>query len=399
MPLRMFLGIVIITDRNGEQDQTLVSMGVKTSAILLSRQPLRPSGQTSWVKRSMKAVRWLKRRRLVLCSSIGMQTWELLTSLASLERIKLTLFVPATDTEEFKGITKFAVEQFDLDLGLVKFVPMFSDKKNASKEQLWLKRDEMVVEAADLLIPVSLRKGGHMDLAVQMFADRGKSVEERFRADYKSRREPLAYRIEAEQLNSELALIGNRYLIHWTRASNSAWPTERLIDYYQAIIESNDYPRSAFRTLMNILTMRKIVATPKNMPLGIPTVSFSGLPPTDVVPLIRWRSRFQQMSFEPYGIGIEKEYAVSRGTYPVRYYARNCKRTIANEPWLWQSVGGKSDWRAEQEYRCKGDFGFSDTPSHRLLAFCHTQSEAEIIEESTGIRAVSFLGRYKFLLQ
>jgi len=361
----------------------------RTTTILLSRQPLRPSGKTAWVKQSVAAVRWLKNRGLVLHSSVGMQTWELLTSVASLEGIKQTLSVPAASGYEFERLTESAIDQFELNPGRVDFIPVFREEKNTTKEELWLRRDKRLLEAADVLLPISLRKGGHMDSLLQWLCRQGKSVENRFRVDYEKRVQPLAYRLKAEQLDPKLQQLEDQYLIHWTRAANSAWPTEKLIYYYKAVIESESHPRSAFSTLINIILTEKIVATPKNMPAGIPTVSFSGLAPADIVPLVTWRSRFRQMSFEPYGIGIEKQYAMGKGVCPVQYYHKDCDRTHNSEQWLWQYVGKKADWRAEQEYRYKGDFDLSCFPSNRLLALCHTQREAEIIEKSTGLQAVS----------
>ena len=297
--------------------------------------------------------------------------------------------VPAVNRDEFERLKESAIDQFDLNPDLVDLVPVLSEEKNTTKEELWLRRDKRLLEAADVLLPVSLHKGGHMDSLLQRFCGQGKSVENRFWVDYEKRVQPLAYRLKAEQLNPKLQQLEDQYLIHWTRAANSAWPTEKLIDYYQAVIESESHPRSAFSTLMNIISTRKIVATPKNMPAGIPTASFSGLAPADIVPLVTWRSRYRQMSFEPYGIGIEKQYAMNKGVCPVWYYHKNCDCTHNTERWLWQSVGEKGDWRAEQEYRYKGDFDLSCFPSNRLLALCHTQREAEIIEKSTGIQAVS----------
>jgi len=317
-----------------------------------------------------------------------MQTWELLTSLASLEKVKQTLFIAAGNDREYEQFKEPAITQFDLDRDLVDFIPVFSEEKNTTKEELWLRRDKRLLEAADVLLPVSLRKGGHMDSLLQQLRRQGKSVENRFQVDYVKRVQPLAYRLKVEQLNPKLRQLEDQYLIHWTRAANSAWPMEKLINYYKAVIESESHPRSAFSTLMNIISTRKIIATPKNMPAGIPTVSFSGLAPDDIVPLIKWRSRFWQMSFEPYGIGIEQQYAMGKGVCPVRYYHKNCDHTDDSERWLWQSVGEKGDWRAEQEYRYKGDLDLSCFPSNRLLALCHTQREAETIEKITDIQAI-----------
>jgi hypothetical protein len=361
-----------------------------TAAVLLSRQPLRPCGQTTWVKQTVQAVHWIKRQGLALCTSIGMQTWELLTALASLEKINQTLLVPATSSGEFKQLKESAIDQFGLTPDSVEFIPII-DNKNTIKRLLWLKRDELIVETADVLVPVSLRRNGHMETVINQCRVQGKEVVSHFQVLYEKRSEPFAYSIQTDRLNPELMGMKDQYAIHWTRVSNSAWPTEKLVDYYKAIIKSETYPRSAFHTLMHIITTKRICASSKHMPMSIPTVSFSGLPPVEVISLMRWRSRYQQMSFEPYGIGIEKDYAINSGIYPVRYYRRKSKRNNDNEAWLWQSIGERGDWRAEHEYRHKGDFNFSHIPAHQLCAFCYTKKEAQIIEQTTGIKAVSFM--------
>jgi hypothetical protein len=361
-----------------------------TAAILLSRQPLRPSGQTDWVKQTVQAIHWIKQQGFTLCTSIGMQTWELLAALASLEKINQTLFVPATSSGEFEQFKESAIDQFDLTPDSVEFIPII-DNKNTIKEHLWLKRDELIVETADVLVPVSLRRNGHMETVINQCRVQGKEVVSHFQVPYEKRSEPLVYGIQTNRLNPELTRMKNQYVTHWTRAFNSAWPTEKLIDYYKAIIKSETYPRSAFHTLMNIITTKRICASSRHMPILISTVSFSGLPPAEVIPLMRWRSRYQQMSFEPYGIGIEKDYAINLGIQPVRYYGSRSERVNDDKPWLWQSMGERGDWRAEQEYRHKDDFDFSDIPVHRLCAFCYTKKEAQMIEKSTGIKAVSFI--------
>jgi hypothetical protein len=361
-----------------------------TAAILLSRQPLRSSGQTSWVKQTVQAVHWIKHQGFTLCTSIGMQTWELLAALASLEKIKQTLFVPAGSRREFELLRVSAVAQFALKSDLVEYVPVLCDN-SSDKEEFWLKRDRAIVEAAQVLVPVSLRRNGHMETVINQCRVQGKEVVSHFQVPYEKRSELLAYSIQTDRLNPELMGMKDQYVIHWTRASNSAWPAEKLIDYYKAIIKSETYPRSALDTLMNIITTKRICASSKHMPISIPTVSFSGLPPVEVIPLMRWRSRYQQMSFEPYGIGIERDYAISLRIYPVRYYRRKSKRNNDNEAWLWQSIGERGDWRAEHEYRHKDDFSLVPVPLERMCVFCHIKKEAQMIEESTGIKAVSFI--------
>ena len=97
------------------------------------------------------------------------------------------------------------------------------------------------------------------------------------------------------------------------------------------------------------------------------------------------------MSFEPYGIGVERGCALAGGIRPVRYIEKGERSPDDNEAWLTQSKGVITDWRSEQEYRHRGDFDFGDIPGDRLLVFTHRSEEATLIEREFGIRAVSFL--------
>lgn len=364
----------------------------KSAAILLSRQALRPSGTTAWIKQSVAAVRWVKNHQMTLCSSWGTQTWELLTALASMEKIPLIIFLPVTG-DDFQQLKQFITIQFELDSKLIRFVPICRERK-ISKESRWHQRDQAVFKAADILVPVSLRPDGFMNHCLHQQKLPGQIIETGFLIDYGKRKRSLSYRLPVKDINPRLHRIKDKYLIHWTRTTNMAWPTEKLIDYYRAVIESNDYPRSAFNTLINILMTRKIVASVKNMPSKTPTVSFSALHPVEVLPLIKWRARFRHMSFEPYGVGIEKNHAYSMGVLPVHYYDREKDRPQAvNYFWLLQSIGRKTDWQAEKEFRCLGDFDFSAVAKRWLCVFCYTPEEADIIKRKTKIRPIPFLSR------
>ncbi len=367
----------------------------KPAAILLSRQPMRPTGRDDWVRQSVAAVRWLKSEGYAICSSLGMPTWDLLTALASLEKMELKLFLPTVSARESSGEQARAIAEFELDSALVDFIPVGGSREITTRESRWLLRDRAVIEAARLLIPVSVRDNGYMDRFLREADHRGKEVDERFRVSHQPRRQLLAYTINSHHLNPELSQLGDRYLIHWTRASNSAWPTERLIDYYLAVIQSENYPRSGFCTLMNILETGRLAASGKNMPGGIETVSFSATTPADMISLMRWRSRYRQMSFEPYGVGIEREQAILSGIRPVEYSTADHKLSRGATAWLSQSIGRKTDWRAEQEYRCRGDMDLSMIPTERLIAVCRISEEAAVIEKTGGIRAVPFLSEQK----
>ena len=110
-----------------------------------------------------------------------------------------------------------------------------------------------------------------------------------------------------------------------------------------------------------------------------------------ILPLMKWRSRYRQMSFEPYGIGIEKTTAIQLGIVPVHYY-RKKEYPKDKPPWQLQSQGMKTDWKQEAEYRYPGDFNLSDIEPKKVAYFCHTRDEADFIEKSFGIRSYAFAG-------
>lgn len=364
----------------------------KSAAILLSRQPLRPTCKTMWVQKTIEAMHWVKERDLYLYTSTGMNSWELLVTLARLNRVRQKILIHSENEKSFNYKCKLTIHQFDLHRESCKFVSIFPDRHIFTKKNLMYKRDKTIIENADILIPVSIRDGGQIAGLMNKYISEKTSIEYKFQVDYESRATPLNYRIPNDELSSEIVNIKNEYIIHWTRTSNSAWPNERFIDYYSAITKSEKYPRSALDTLHNIIKTKKIVATKKNMPASTYTVSFSGLSPYEIIPLIKWRTRYRQMSFEPYGIGIERNYALSSGIRPVKYYDKKQKKYAKEkDPWLTQSSGLKSDWQVEDELRHYGDFDLSSVPTDKLILFCFYENEAEDIEKKYSLRAVHFL--------
>jgi hypothetical protein len=154
------------------------------------------------------------------------------------------------------------------------------------------------------------------------------------------------------------------------------------------MLSSNTWPREALATLKRIIQSGKILASSRHMPGKVPTVSFSSLTPLEVIPLIRWRARYAEMSFEPYGIGIERTTALESGVRPVIYGAN--ADTADCENWLCQSPGNITDWRNEKEYRCLGDFQLDALPSDKLTLFCRFAEEVEALERKFGVKTYWF---------
>jgi hypothetical protein len=358
----------------------------QSAAILLSRQALRPCLVDEWVKQVRNAVEWAHSENLTLLSSAGAPTWEIVTAAASLGGVGLELYVPAVDSDQFaKEVVRLQVE-FDLNNGAVLFHPLIAPE--GSGESLEHYRDEQIVSAADVLLPVSIRPGGSIERMLEQARRNGITIDDRFMIEYDKCSRRIGYTVDASELSDEIKRLNNEYVTHWTRGFNGSWPGESLIDYYGALLNSTMYPRNAYDTLRNILIGRTIHASSRNMPGEIATVSFTGLRQTQMVDLIRYRARRREMSFEPYGVCIHKSAAERLGIRPVSYESdRGASR---KRDWLCQSEGRITDWRQEDEYRCLGNFNLSFVQNSDMVAVCRFKEEAERLQDESGITTIPF---------
>ncbi len=367
---------------------------VLTAAILISRQPNRPHGNTPWVRALQRALAWVATNKLSLRTSIGMATWELQVSLATELAIPMTVVIPALSPDVSENEVAKIVRDFRLEGHPIVFESVILCQENPSRHDLMQARDQTVVANADVLIPIDVRPDGTMARLIEQRLLVDKRVFDDFRTRVRTKAVKHAYQMTTDQLNPELARLGTDYVTHYTRTANGPWPGESMRDYYRAIVRSDSYPRHAAATLGKIIEERRIVGSARHMPRHIPTVSFTFLRPAQLVPLIRWRSRYGQMSFEPYGVAIKHEQAVKLGIVPVEYHERRSYDGVPDEyAWRCQSVGVKSDWRKEKECRCRGDCDLSGVPPSEMLLLTRFRAEADMLSHHTGIEAIPFIDK------
>ena len=362
-------------------------MPYQKAAILLSRQSMHPAGSTPWVKNTFEALKWIKENNYTLVSSVGMQTWEMITAMASDLNITQEIQIPCKDNLDFKNQIESVIEQFDINNNVTKLLPVFPEH---DKSHLHL-RDEIVLGEADILIPVSIRSNGFMMACLQANKN-NQNIIEIYKTDYHERSEHVKYNINTNNLNPLLNKIDHIYLTHWTRTANDNWPDETKSSYWRSIVSSNNYPRGAFQTLKHILSTKNIISSERHMSRGVKTVSFTNLPPVEAISLMKWRARYREMSFEPYGIAIEKDWGIKNGITEVKYYDPSLKqKPIPEEKWYSQSIGKKTDWQQEHEYRYKNDFNLAIVPNDKLIAICYKPDEIKEIESDFGIQAIAIL--------
>jgi hypothetical protein len=313
----------------------------------------------------------------------------LITALASIHSVPLRLVIPVDSAAGSDQDTDELVKQFGLSPSDTEMIPLRLPG-GPGKKEIQNARDREIVNLADLILPVSIRSDGSMEEILVAAISARRSVEARFQIEYQGRRGKLAYTLDQDRLSDQMRQCGGDYIIHWTRAVNGPWLGERPVDYYRELVQSDRHPRSAFDTLMRILDTRCLIASPRHMPRNTPVVAFSALAPAEVIPLMRWRARFGEMSFEPYGIGLRRSVAERAGIRPVQYGDKLPEKSAPADYWICQSPGTRTDWREEQEYRHLGDLDFSGIPKDDLAVFCLTPEERAVISDRFGLRAVSF---------
>lgn len=376
----------------GTQKNKMNLIKSKNVAIFCSRQTMFISRNDLWVKNCGMAVKWIKKSGHVLLSSSGMSTWDLLTFLGQYYKVPMILYIPAYDMVDYKSRKEKIIKDFELDNNLVSFYPVFPDSEISDKKYFYKKRDDIISATAEILIPISHRIGGNVSNIISKHKKECKDINFDFQTKYNNKRKVPLYKFTHPNINSEVLGFDENYFIHWTRTFNKCWPGESRFKYYLDIISHDNYPRTAFDTLDRIVNNKKILASPNHMPRNISTVSFSASAPADIIPMIRWRARFSQFSFEPYGIGFKKEIALKQNVQPVIYYHKHLPVKLSSDQiYLAQSIGIITDWRHEKEWRHKTDFDFSKISKKDLILFCYTKAEATKLENKFGIRTISFL--------
>ncbi len=353
-----------------------------TAALLVSRQPLQPCGETPWVRACLDAVEWLRSRQYILIGSTGLMFWDIILTAALDARLPVRLVIPIYGRINKESAIDRLYSQFDLhSCSFISVDCVYDKDKNKSLRM----RDTMVVNRADTLIPVSIRPGGFFERVV---SNNPSKIEDRFRVPYLKRKSRISYSPSKRALEPKSLEEASTCIIHWTRTTHSPWPTEKMSDFCRALMHGKRYPRTAWDSLCNILSEKRIVAGDKNMPGKHRCVCFTGAQLSSFIHLMSWRKRCCHMSFEPYGIGIRSDFATKIGICPVVYCRpKQRDRLDTKTPWLIQSAGSIGNWRLEQEFRKSGDLDLSRLPGDALVCFCSNRLEARNLSERFGVKA------------
>ncbi len=357
------------------------------AAVLNSRQSLRPTGTDRWVTNTGKAVIDAASKDCTVLTSCDLNTWSLVLYFCSRNNIPARIYfnhAPNTDVDEHISFIK---EQYHLDNNTAgyHFIPV----QAKDKKHFQAIRDKTIINDSDIIYPVSVRPEGNLD---KLIADANSEIIVNYRTKYSERKKSLIFSIEKKLVNTDINNLINNHLIHWTRTSNIKWPDETHFDFYNSITQSKDiYPRNAFNTLHHILASKTIIASSRHFRKDHPAVSFSSLPPSRAAGLMRYRARYREMTFEPYGIAVPKEIARKMMIKKVIYGNPEMFQYLddPDKPYF-QSIGKIGSWPPEKEWRHIGNLDLSRINIHDLTAIVWKPSEIYGLKEIFKGKIISY---------
>ena len=347
------------------------------AAILNSRQSKTPLGTDAWIARTLEAVEYAVRElNATIISSCELMTWDLVTWKTGQLSGSVELLVRGGFGDERSK--KRLCNSYELHPRLLELREL-DDLHPVNRRKFWWEdRDRAIVEAADVIIPVSMRRGGNLERLLLEDGSTG-HVDRRFMVPYKPTPHHNRYEFGPEELNPALHRWKGGSLIHWTRTCHGPWPGESVAGFCRDLVASREfYCRDACRTLIQILREQRIRGSRQHISQLRDMVGFTELNPIQSLTQMHWRKRWVNWSFEPFGIAIPRDVAQSLGARPVRYVDESTWRTL---PWderpFCHQQGTESHWVSEREWRLQGDLDLSNVPQDELIIIVYNGRDVD----------------------
>jgi hypothetical protein len=150
------------------------------------------------------------------------------------------------------------------------------------------------------------------------------------------------------------------------------------------ILGQEEPGRTALSTLIRILRQRRLLASRRGLRGGTPCVCFTAARLSELSRLRTFRAHRRRWDFEPYGIGISRQWLCERGACPVVYgdesdwHAMNASQ----RPFFQRRYAGRDhtiDWSEEQEWRHIGDLDLTALPADAGFVFVSCADEVQRI--------------------
>ncbi len=350
-------------------------------ALVNSRKPRAFHPDESWLSWTMALGHAVATEGLTLCTSVGTIGYDVALFGAAKGGGKLEAFVPAQDAGKVRHLLPSGVSPDNIVTRIV----------DAGE----VHRDKAVLEAADLVIAVAIRAGGHMEtllrerwqsrknLHMVLPPDdgpmwRGTKNLAKLGVPYVPEnlaalaREKLLQRTSNHQEKIDwsssfqswpAAPLSSSTLAHYTRAAPGPWPGQSYREYLDDLWHGGlRARRDAPAVLWRIVQSSRLLASGRLIRGRFPVVSFTAVHPERIADLHRYRAHLLRWDFEPWGIVFDRDWLVNRQVRPVQYRPSHEFEQLSPDerPWYQKHEPPACDYSAEEEWRISGDVEFSD---------------------------------------
>lgn len=353
-------------------------------AVVNSRKPRTLHPDDSWLSWTMALGHALALRGDTLCTSVGTIGYDAALFGAAKGGGKIESFVPAREESQ-------VCAAFPRDASQRNVVTRIIDAHDA-------RRDQEVMNSADLVIAVAIRAGGHMETLLRERWSAGKNLRVVLPPDDEPTwrgtrnlanlgvppidedlavlaRKTLALRapVGPDELDWRLFFPAWRdeplttpTLAHYTRGASGPWPGQAYCDHLEDLwCGGQRARRDAPAALGRILRSSKLVASARLIRGRFPVVSFTAVSPDRIRELHRYRAHLGRWDFEPWGIVFDRDWLIKKQARSVRYLpsAAFDQLSRVERPWFQKHDPPACDYSGEEEWRVLGDVDFSDAPS------------------------------------
>lgn len=172
------------------------------------------------------------------------------------------------------------------------------------------------------------------------------------------------------------------YLIHCTRAADGPWPDQDRADYLDGLIQNvPGASHSALATLARIVQQRRLLSSSRAIRGGTRVVCFTAATLAQLQSLHTFRAHRRRWDFEPYGIGVARQWLAQQGGRPVLYGDETlwARLSAAERPFFQRRLCGRQtviDWSIEREWRHVGDLDLGTLPAEAGFLFVPTPADA-----------------------
>ncbi|MDG1895036.1 MAG: hypothetical protein P8J37_09015 [Fuerstiella sp.] len=174
--------------------------------------------------------------------------------------------------------------------------------------------------------------------------------------------------------------VPEEWLCHWTRPRQGPWAEqvdEEVLD--ELILGCKSADRSAYAALLRMVEQCQITAS-QSVSNAAKTVSFTAVPPGEFRNRRVYRKHKLRFDFEPWGLAVRRSVLEKFGCRPVVYVDRDAYDAAAPDERLFQQLKTddrhRIDWSQEREWRYTGDLDLSRFTANDVVVFVDTYDEA-----------------------